>query len=75
MRIIPLESNFCQVNYDLNSVLSPQFWDTSGMREVKSFGILIEGYRGGVVDGGSRQDCMSRFGMPLGMGELSALES
>jgi hypothetical protein len=30
---------------------SAGFWDASGMREVKSFGILIEGYQGGVVDG------------------------
>jgi hypothetical protein len=32
--------------------LGSQFWDTAGMRAVKSFGILIEGYRGRVVDHG-----------------------
>jgi hypothetical protein len=46
------------------------------MRPVKSFGILIEGYRGRVVDRGVIATIrMSRSGARLGWWCLSALES
>jgi hypothetical protein len=39
-------------------------WDAFGMKAVKSFGILVEGYRGRAGHSGNRQEQMSRFGMP-----------
>jgi hypothetical protein len=50
----------------LNSPHLASVWDTTGMRLVKFFGILVERYRGRL------QERMSRFGIPLGWAELSA---
>lgn len=54
----------------------PKAWDTFGMEAVKSFGILIEGYRGwGWVIIGNRPGANVKIGIPLGWDELSPLES
>jgi hypothetical protein len=45
------------------------------MKAIKSFGILVEGYRGGVGIAVIARERTSRFGIPLGWDELSALES
>lgn len=44
------------------------------MRSVKSFGILVEGYRGREGSRAIAREQMSRSGMPLGWTALSALE-
>jgi hypothetical protein len=46
------------------------------MKPVKSFGMLVEGYRGvGRVITVVAKERMSRLGYPLGLGELNRLES
>lgn len=44
-------------------VIPLEIWDAFGMKAVKSFGILVEGYPGGRAgDHGNRQEQTSRLG-------------
>jgi hypothetical protein len=50
-------------------------WDASGMKAVKYFGILVEGYRGRAGTAVISRSQNVKIGIALGWHELSTLES